>query len=319
MRAMLVVAAGVAATVVLPLAAAGAAATAVSSAGAGAAPEGSIVAGASAVGAVPSGMLRLYERAATTCPGLPWTVVAAIGTVESDNGRSQLPGVQSGSNFAGAEGPMQFEPPTFARYDQPVPPGGADPPSPYDATDAVYATARDLCANGGRGGTNLFGAVFAYNHSDSYVGHVLALARSYGRSPAAPVTAGGAAHGALVWALSQLGVPYRWGGEAPGVAFDCSGLVQAAYRSVGVGLPRVAQDQWDAGPALAPGEVLEPGDLVFFGGSATDVQHVGMVVRPGVMVDAPHTGAFVREEPFPTVPGTAWGSDIYVGATRPAG
>ena len=127
-------------------------------------------------------MLALYQEAAATCPGLPWTVLAAIGTVESGNGTSNLPGVHSGANGAGAEGPMQFEPATFAAYDQPVPPGGADPPSPYDATDAVYAAARMLCADGGAGGADLSAAVYAYNHSDSYVTKVLALAQSYGEN-----------------------------------------------------------------------------------------------------------------------------------------
>jgi hypothetical protein len=61
-------------------------------------------------------MLTLYQQAAATCPGLPWTIVAAIGTVESDNGQSNLPGVHSGANSAGAEGPMQFEPATFALW-----------------------------------------------------------------------------------------------------------------------------------------------------------------------------------------------------------
>jgi len=52
--------------------------------------------------------LVLYERAAATCPGLSWTVLAAIGTVESGNGTSNALGVHSGANSAGAEGPMQF-------------------------------------------------------------------------------------------------------------------------------------------------------------------------------------------------------------------
>jgi hypothetical protein len=60
-------------------------------------------------------MPTLYQAAAMTCPGLPWTVLAAIGTVESDNGESTLPGVHSGVSSAGAEGPMQFLPPTFSR------------------------------------------------------------------------------------------------------------------------------------------------------------------------------------------------------------
>ncbi len=55
-------------------------------------------------------MLGLYQEAAATCQGLPWTILAAIGTVESDNGQSSLPGVHGGANAAGAEGPMQFAP-----------------------------------------------------------------------------------------------------------------------------------------------------------------------------------------------------------------
>ena len=68
---------------------------------------------AAAVSAVSATMLALYQQAATTCARLPWTILAAIGTVESDNGQSDLPGVHSGANAAGAEGPMQFLPATF--------------------------------------------------------------------------------------------------------------------------------------------------------------------------------------------------------------
>jgi hypothetical protein len=56
-----------------------------------------------ALGDIPASDLSLYEAAAATCPGLPWTVLAGIGKVESDHGRSVLPGVRSGANFAGAE------------------------------------------------------------------------------------------------------------------------------------------------------------------------------------------------------------------------
>src|ERR1019366_8090480 len=81
---------------------------------------------------IPPGMLTLYQAAAAdTCSGLPWTVLAAIGTVESGNGTSDLPGGHAGANSAGAEGPMQFEAPPFAAYALPVPPGGATPPTPY--------------------------------------------------------------------------------------------------------------------------------------------------------------------------------------------
>ena len=268
---------------------------------------------------IPAVMLALYQAAAATCPGLPWTVLAAIGTVESGNGTSDLPGVHSGANSAGAEGPMQLEPATFAAYDTPVPPGGANPPSPYDPTDAVYVAARNLCANGAANGANLTAAIFAYNHSDTYVSQVLDLAQSYGQTQAQTVAAGTAPGIAVDWALAQVGTPYVWGGESPGVGFDCSGLVQAAYKVAGITLPRVAQDQYDATIKLAPNDPLAPGDLVFFNGGAADVTHVGIYVGSGQMVDAPRTGADVRVESVPTTPGAPWGLDTFVGATRVTG
>jgi cell wall-associated NlpC family hydrolase len=270
---------------------------------------------------IPAGMLALYQQAASTCPGLPWTVLAAIGTIESDNGQSTLPGVQSGANSAGAEGDMQELAATFAEYDQPVPPGGANPPSPYDPTDAVYAAARMLCANGAANGANLNQAIFDYNHATWYVNEVLSLAQTYGQNQAQTVAAATAPGVALDWALAQVGTPYIWGGETSGVGFDCSGLVQAAYRAAGVSLPRVAQDQYDAGPLLPAGSPLQPGDLVFFGQGLTAIDHVGIYVGvqggQDVMVDAPHTGADVRVEPFPATVGASWGAEAFVGATAP--
>lgn len=142
--------------------------------------QASPVTGPGGVVEVPSQMVGLYKQAAVrTCPGLAWTVLAAIGTIESGNGTSTLPGVHSGSNYAGAQGPMQFEPATFAAYDEPVPPGGASPPSPYDPTDAVFAAARMLCANGGSSQAGLPAAVFAYNHASWYVDEVMSLASLY--------------------------------------------------------------------------------------------------------------------------------------------
>jgi cell wall-associated NlpC family hydrolase len=274
-------------------------------------------------GAIPAAMLVIYQRAATACSGLSWTVLAAIGTVESDNGQSGLPGVRSGQNPAGAEGPMQFEPATFWRYANPVPAGGAEPPTPYDPLDAAYAAARLLCANGAEGGADLDTAIFAYNHSQSYVTEVLGLAGALAAGAHTvpdPTSAASAAQKAVQFALAQVGTPYRWGAEAPGVAFDCSGLAQASWAVAGVHLPRVAQDQFDAGPLLPQGTGLQPGDLVFFGPSGGGVTHVGLVVDPeGQMVDAPHTGAVVRVEPFPLLVGSVWGNDIYLGATRPGG
>ncbi|MBV9661783.1 MAG: bifunctional lytic transglycosylase/C40 family peptidase [Acidimicrobiales bacterium] len=293
-----------------------AAAAVSSSPGASSAGPGGLGSSVGGLAAVPVGVLAVYGKAARGCPGMPWQVLAAIGTIESSNGTSDLPGVRSGANPAGAEGPMQFEPATFAEYAEPVPPGGHSPPSPYDLVDAVYTAARMLCADGAATASGLGGAIYAYNHSSAYVASVLAVAASYGWNGA---TRGRAASVAVEYALAQLGTPYRWGGETPGVGFDCSGLVQVAYMEAGVSLPRVALDQYAAGPGVPVGAPLQPGDLVFFGPSFFVATHVGLVVDPaGMMVDAPYSGAAVRVEPFAPVVGAAWGSsDIYIGATAP--
>jgi cell wall-associated NlpC family hydrolase len=83
----------------------------------------------------------------------------------------------------------------------------------------------------------------------------------------------------------------------------------------------VAQAQYDATTKVAPSTALAPGDLVFFGHRSDGIDHVGLFAglvggRP-VMVDAPHAGADVRAEYFSAAPGAAFGSMVYVGATRP--
>jgi len=95
------------------------------------------------------------------------------------HGHRHVPAAVSPCDLEITGGPMQFEPATFTAYATPVPPGGANPPSPYDPTDAIYAAARDLCANGARDAANLPAAVFAYNHADWYVTQVLTLAAAY--------------------------------------------------------------------------------------------------------------------------------------------
>lgn len=237
---------------------------------------------------VPTAWLGLTEEAAATCPGLSWATLAAIARVESDFGTDDA------TSSAGAEGPMQFLPATFAAYDHPVPAdpepnpaAGATPASIDDPTDAVYAAARMLCADGGANPARLAGALWDYNHSGAYVAEVETLARLY-------VTGDGSLGTAVAaYARSQIGVAYEWGAESPGSAFDCSGLAQWAWAGVGVALPRSAQDQFDAGPQVGLSQLV-PGDLVFFGSSAKDVTHVGIDIDNGLMIDAPHAGAAVR-------------------------
>ncbi|MFF3142754.1 NlpC/P60 family protein [Streptomyces sp. NPDC057927] len=254
---------------------------------------------------IPPQMLALYQQAAPSCPGLPWTIPAAIGKVETDHGRH--PTMVSP---AGAVGPMQFMPSTFTAYAYPLPPGGQQPPSPWDPVDAVYAAVRLLCANGARHGRDLRRAIWHYNHSDAYVDQVLKTADTYAAAAPAPT---GAAARAVAFARAQLGTPYVWGGDGPSEGgFDCSGLAQAAYRAVGISIPRVAQAQYDAGPRLPRGAQLVFGDLLFFGTGPGAVTHVSLYTGGGRAIDAPHPGAVVREGPART------NSPSFQGATRPA-
>jgi hypothetical protein len=130
---------------------------------------------------IPSGYLTLYRTAARRCPGLSWRVLAAVGKVESDHGRSRLPGVHSGWNRAGAAGPMQFGIGTgragnaWARYSADFDRDGRA--SVYDPGDAIPAAARYLCAAGAP--RRLDRAVYAYNHSWSYVAKVKTIAARY--------------------------------------------------------------------------------------------------------------------------------------------
>jgi cell wall-associated NlpC family hydrolase len=232
--------------------------------------------------------------AAQTCPGLPWAVLAGIGKVESDHGQSTAPGVHSAANFDGAEGPMQFEPATFARY---ATDGDHDGQlSPYDPADAIYTAAAMLCANGATLGTQtgIRLAVFAYNHSWSYVSQVLTWAARY-----TVPTPSGIAAAAIAFALRQVGKPYQWGAAGP-KAYDCSGLVFAAYAAAGVSIARTTFGWRQDGPTV-PLTAVEPGDLLFSAGSdGTNANpgHVVMYLGGGQIIQAPQTGEDVQIDPL---------------------
>jgi cell wall-associated NlpC family hydrolase len=99
-------------------------------------------------------------------------------------------------------------------------------------------------------------------------------------------------------AVQYLGVPYQWGGARPKTGFDCSGLVQYVFAQLGVPLVHYAAAQWHSpGGVWVPPDRLQAGDLVFFIGSDGTRKapgHVGIYVGDGYLIDAPHTGAFVR-------------------------
>src|SRR6202000_3048190 len=136
-------------------------------------------------------------------------------------------------------------------------------------------------------------------------------------APAGPKIPPEGQNKALSAAITQLGTPYRWGGEEEKKDFDCSGLTQWAYRAAGISIPRTAQEQFDASVKHTEGQG-KPGELVFFGSGPGDVSHVGMIVKPGVMIDAAHTGTRVRYEPVPPV-GSKWGADTVLAIGEPTG
>jgi cell wall-associated NlpC family hydrolase len=282
---------------------------------------------------IPADYLYWYKRVGQQY-GVPWTILAGIGTVESDNGQTTLPGVHSGSNAFGAAGPMQIGIGGAAGNvwgGLPVHPasqvvngvatdedGGPDA-SVYDPADAIAGAAKYLLASQVQ--TNPAGAIFAYNHLQSYVQSVLYYASAYAGGNfsvvAAQMPSGASASGctgtalaggvpaidapnqivatAIAFAEQQLGKPYLWGGTGPD-AFDCSGLVMMAYRAAGINIARTSEQQWATGVRISASQA-EPGDLVFFVGSdgtPTQPGHVGLVIGGGKMIEAYATGFPIR-------------------------
>jgi len=285
------------------------------------------VASKSAADSIPADYLAVFQRLGAQY-GVPWVVLAGIGKVESDDGRSTLPGVTGGANAFGAAGPMQIGIRGAAGNQwggAPVHPAsekvngvatdasGDGIASVYTPADAIAGAAKYLLAHGVL--DNVQQAIFAYNHLESYVQAVLSWADLYARGgySVSPVTLDSAPNcipgttsvpnngvaGAMAFAEGQIGKPYLWGGTGPD-AFDCSGLVMMAYRAAGIDIPRTSQAQWAWGPRISPSQV-QPGDLVFFvgaDGTQTAPGHVGLVIGGGLMVEAYSTGFPIRIAPY---------------------
>jgi hypothetical protein len=124
---------------------------------------------------IPEELIPLYQRAVMECPGLPWTVLAAIHRLETNfsaGGRV--------ISYAGAVGPMQFMPATWSTYG--VDGDGDGRVDITDLEDSVSSAANYLCANGAGDPERLRNAIWHYNHSDAYVSEVMTRASSYGVS-----------------------------------------------------------------------------------------------------------------------------------------
>ena len=274
-------------------------------------------AASSAASSIPASYLADFKAAGTEY-GIPWTVLAAIGEVESGDGEND------GPSSAGALGPMQFLPSTWTLY--------GDGGNIQDPADAIPAAARLLAANGAPG--HLQQAIFAYNHSSAYVTDVLAWAARYAASGTQAISAAGSAlcqqaalgplpagttGKILAYAEAQLGKPYQYGATGPDT-YDCSGLAMMAYRAAGITIPRTSQAQWAFGRQI-PASQAQPGDLVFFAGSdgtPAAPGHVGIVLDPAAhtMIDAYATGYPVEEDTY-GLPASKGGLSPVVGFTRP--
>ncbi|MEO5876160.1 MAG: bifunctional lytic transglycosylase/C40 family peptidase [Streptosporangiaceae bacterium] len=273
---------------------------------------------------IPVNYLALYKKAGVDS-GIPWNVLAGIGKVETSHGTAELPGVASGENYAGAGGPMQFLEATFKAF---AVDGNKDGKKDrYDPADAIPSAAAYLKSN--HAPEKMRGAIFRYNHSWDYVDLVLSWAAKYGAgdfkiidanaalcsdTAGLPANASEVVSRIIDFALAQRGKPYIFGATGPD-AWDCSSLVQAAYKAVGITIPRVTFDQWPFGVKIEKGQE-QPGDLVFFDtGPNTGPGHpghVGMAIGGGKMIVArctlcvPGVGVF-RYDTRPD----------WVGVTRP--
>ncbi|MGK5557642.1 NlpC/P60 family protein [Actinomadura kijaniata] len=271
---------------------------------------------------IPANYLALYKKAGEDY-GIPWNVLAGIGKVETSHGTSKLPGVSSGENYAGAGGPMQFLEATFRAF---AVDGNNDKKKDrYNPEDAIPSAARYLKHNGAP--QRMRTALFMYNHSWDYVNLVLSWAKRYAAGEfnvvqsngvecsddQLPSNVGGVVQRIISFAMAQRGKPYVFGANGPD-AWDCSSLVQAAYRTVGLGIPRTTFEQWPFGKRIPKGQE-QAGDLVFFnsgpGTRADSPGHVGMVIADNKMIVARCS----RCRPAITV--TPYKRSDWIGVTRP--
>jgi len=131
----------------------------------------------------------------------------------------------------------------------------------------------------GHTSTTLAGTTPATSGSSSQGSSSGSSSGSYTQAPGA--------NKAIAYAYAQLGKPYQWGGAGPN-SFDCSGLTMMAWEQAGIYFPHLAQDQYNLTQPVPVSSAI-PGDLIFFG-TPNNVDHVGIYIGNGQMIDAPQTG-----------------------------
>nr|WP_237296771.1 bifunctional lytic transglycosylase/C40 family peptidase [Streptomyces sp. 3211] len=276
-----------------------------------------------AKGAVPGKYQALVQKWGVLCPTLSPAILAA--QLYSESGWD--PHIVSPAD---ARGIAQFIPGTWATHG--IDGDGDGDRDIWDPNDAIPSAASYDCElaryvsrvpgdpvtnmlaayNAGPGAVMQHQGVPPFRETQGYVKAITTLAKSFER-PVGRVAPSQQAAGAIYFAQKQLGTPYLWGGNGTpdqGGRFDCSGLTKAAYETVGITLPRVANDQYNAGPHPSRDQLL-PGDLVFFSDDLTnsrEIRHVGLYVGGGYMINAPYTGAVIRFDKIDT--------PDYFGATR---
>src|SRR5919198_2194448 len=236
-----------------------------------------------AIADIPADYLALYQQAAARF-GIDWAVLAAIGKIECDHGRSRAAGCNPPGtvNSAGATGPMQFLGSTWRAGTPPMTVPAVGPPTAstvqgyatdgdgdgladvWNPSDAIAGAARLLQGNGAP--SDYRRALYAYNPAPWYVDAVLAKAVEY-RGAFAP-GASGDARVVLAWAVAHvgrftynLGPPTDRGGsvqdmqsrEPTGSTCDCSMFARWAFAQAGIDIGLTTSTQWTANGRLAPG------------------------------------------------------------------
>ena len=280
---------------------------------------------------IPANYLSWYQRVGKQY-NVPWTILAGIGTVESDNGQTTLPGVHSGANSFGAAGPMQIgiggaagdawggaavHPASEAVNGVATDEDGDGIASVYDPADAIAGTAKYLLEFNVQ--SNPSAAIFAYNHLQSYVQTVLYYASVYAGgkfsvvSASLPTTSVSTGCYTALPGVSSVNPPnqivrhrhlLRRAAARQAVPVGRHGTRRVRLLGPGHdGLPggrrrhpaNVAAAV-DYGPRVSASQV-QPGDLVFFAGSdgtRAAPGHEGIVIGNGKMIEAYATGFPIR-------------------------